>query len=113
MTFLKDPTLLHHYPRCTDTITFATICVMGVPLAFLTLFRSLSAFYALSFLYGLGSGGVWSAGGILCFNLWRDRGDDGDPFMHAVHFGFSLGAVVGPLIAVKALKVTDGSKCSS
>ncbi len=100
--------LLHHYPQCTDMITFVTISAMGIPLAILTLSHSLAIFYALSFLLGLGSGGAWSAGGILIFQIWRDRGDDGDPFMHAVHFGVSLGTVVGPLVAAQALKVQDG-----
>ncbi len=54
------------------------------------------------FLSGFGGGGLENVGNVNSLLIWRGR-DDGGPFVHAVHFGWSLGTVIGPLIATPFL----------
>ncbi len=43
----------------------------------------------------------FTAGNLLCLYLWR--GEEGSPYMHSIHFSFSLGTVIAPLIAAPFL----------
>ncbi len=99
--------MTERYPPQLEAITFATVVIMGAPTLLLTLFRNLYVYYALSFIYGLGMGAVWTSAYIVYLAVWRGR-DDGDAAMHAVQFGFSVGTVVGPLLAAKALQYHNG-----
>ena len=42
-------------------------------------------------------------GNVGCLRIWRGRGDDGSVFMHACHFAFAFGSVIGPLLAAPFL----------
>ena len=79
----------------------SALCVVlfyGLPLLLLTLMPTIPALYSMLFLIGIGGGGKEPVGNVGCLQIWRGS-PDGGPFMHAIHFGYSLGTVVGPLLA--------------
>ncbi len=69
----------------------------------MTLLISTEVFYCLSFVAGIGNGGVENAGVVGVLMIWRGRGRDGAPYMHEISFGYSLGTFVGPLLAAPFL----------
>ncbi len=69
----------------------------------MTLVVNIYMLYVFHFIYGVGAGGIENAGNVGCLLIWRGR-EDGGPFMHAVHFGYSFGTVIGPLITAPFLK---------
>ncbi len=85
---------------------------MGLPMILITLVPNLLCFYVFSLIYGLGSGAVSVACNVDCLEIWRGR-DDGRPAMYASHFCFALGAMIGPLLAARALLLDNGVFCGS
>ncbi len=95
--------LLDKYPERRAALTFCILTLYGTPILLITLIVSIYVFYVLAFVAGIGNGGVENAGIVGCLMIWRGRSDEGGPFMHAVHFGYSLGSFIGPLLATPFL----------
>ncbi len=79
-----------------------------MPWVLLTLIPKLPVLYALFLLNGLGGGGSEPVCNIGCLQIWRGRSEGGS-FMHAIHFGFSLGTVVGPILATPFLSTPSNN----
>ena len=43
-------------------------------------------------------------GNVLCLDIWK--GMNSGPYMHSIHFSFSVGAFIAPLMATPFLRVT-------
>ena len=41
----------------------------------------------------------------ICIDLWRDHGGGGGKYLQSIHFGFALGAFIGPLVAEPFLSI--------
>ncbi len=82
---------------------------MGLSTVILVVVKDIYFFYACSYLYGLGGGGVSVACNSNCLEIWRGR-DDGCNMMHAIHFFGALGNFIGSVIASPFIELDQG-KC--
>ena len=63
---------------------------------------SIYFFYLLWTLCGLGGGTIETGLNVYCLDVWRGH-TGGGPWMHSIHFAFSLGATIGPILAAPFL----------
>ncbi|XP_059099098.1 sodium-dependent glucose transporter 1-like [Tigriopus californicus] len=89
------------YPGLQAFFLFATTFLLGLSTLVLPFLRHVYLFFALTFVLGLSSGAVDTAGNLYCLNTWR--GLDGGPYMHSIHFSFSAGSFLAPLLATPFL----------
>ena len=68
---------------------------------------SIYLFYLMWSLSGLGGGTIETGINVYCLDVWRGH-TGGGPWMHSIHFAFSLGATIGPILAAPFLS-EDGS----
>ncbi len=90
--------LLDTYKSLRAPITTLIIAVYSVPIILMCLIINIYVFYVLAFVFGIGGAGIEIVGNVGCLEIWRGH-RDASPFMHSMHFGFSLGTVIGPLMA--------------
>ena len=59
-------------------------------------------FYLLWTICGLGAGTILTGINVYCLDVWRGH-NGGGPWMHSIHFAYSLGATFGPILATPFL----------
>ena len=59
-------------------------------------------FYLLWAISGLGEGSIKTGINIYCLDIWRGH-SGGGPWMNSIHFAFSLGTTIGPILATPFL----------
>ena len=89
-------------PSQRALVSFIIISFCGLPIILMTLIVDIPWLYVMVFLHGFGGGGLENVGNVNSLIIWRGR-DDGGPYVHAIHFGWSLGTVIGPLMAAPFL----------
>jgi fucose permease len=63
---------------------------------------SLLGMYSIAFVWGIGTGSLDTGGNVQMLDIWTGR--DSGPYMHALSFVWSVGAVLAPLVAMPFLK---------
>jgi len=58
--------------------------------------------YSIAFVWGIGTGSLDTGGNVQMLDIWTGR--DSGPYMHALSFVWSVGAVLAPLVAMPFLK---------
>ncbi len=58
--------------------------------------------YIIAFVWGIGTGSLDTGGNVQMLDIWTGR--DSGPYMHALSFVWSVGAVLAPLVAMPFLK---------
>ena len=95
--------LLHKFPNFRLWLIFLGVVIYGIPITLVTAAApSIYVFYLLWVICGLGSGTIETGLNVYCLDVWRGH-SGGGPWMHSIHFAFSLGATLGPIIAAPFL----------
>ncbi len=93
--------LMERFPSHHDLLLFGVTCGGGLLSCLYPYCGHLYAFFALMFCCGFMYGSLDAGGNVMCLEIWRGR--NGGPYMHSIHFSFSLGAFLAPLIAAPFL----------
>ena len=95
--------ILHKFPNFRLWLIFFGVVFYGVPITLMTAATpSIYVFYLLWVICGLGGGTLETGLNVYCLDVWRGH-SGGGPWMHGIHFAFSLGATMGPIIAAPFL----------
>ncbi len=87
------------------------LIVLGCALSLTAYLPELWFLWLLAGLEGASSGAIDTAGNVLCMDVWK--GSNGGPAMHAIHFAFSVGAFVIPVISTPFLRIVDEAEGSN
>lgn len=96
--------LMDKFTRYRYMVLASTLVVLGVFTCLLPYSPDLLSMLVISFISGFGSGAFDTGGNVQMLDIWTGR--DSGPYMHSLHFIWSVGAVLAPLIAVPFLKNT-------
>ena len=100
-TFLYLPSagyLMTTYPHLQELILFLELCLLGLSITLTPFGGSISVFFCLFFFVGLLVASIHTGGNMLCLGLWSEEGESG-PHVHSIHFMFSLGAFLAPVVS--------------
>lgn len=103
LLYLSVSSVLHKFPDFRLWLIFTGIAILGLPIMLVTTVApNIYLFYLLCTIMGLGGGTIETGLNVYCLDVWRGH-SGGGPWMHSIHFGFSLGATIGPILAAPFL----------
>ena len=99
----SDTSLILKFPGFRLWLIFSSIIIYGLPIMLVTeAAPNIYIFYLLWAVCGLGNGTYVTGINVYCLYVWRGH-DGGGPAMHSIHFAFSLGTAIGPILATPFL----------
>ena len=75
---------------------------MGVAFSIAPHLSHLWLYFAVSLVNGFAVGSLHAGGNALCLDIWKN--DNAGPYMQCIHFSFSLGAFIAPVVAIPFIK---------
>ena len=103
LLFISVSSVLHKFPNFRLWLIFTGVAIYGLPITLVTTVApNIYLFYLIWTICGLGGGTIETGLNVYCLDVWRGH-SGGGPWMHSIHFGFSLGATIGPILAAPFL----------
>ena len=100
---LSDTSLIQKYPDFRLWLISSSIIIYGLPIMLVgEAAPNIYIFYLLWAICGLGNGTYVTGINVYCLHVWRGH-NGGGAAMHSIHFAFSFGTAIGPILATPFL----------